>query len=224
MNQHVGSPTSAAQYLEPPLAAGLVHHEVPVVDATPTTLGRLGVLVDHPEGFEVPIVPWPVAGWRALDPGTGIDAGTTEGTFSVWWEGETLLGRNEAVGGSYVLGWSTSPDLASRGPTPLEVPERVLIWHANYHPDGGQLFVPWTEEPYIVLLAPAGDDVAPRDFVGYRVSGGRGICISPGVWHDAVFPQQPSASFQSIQGKVHARVSSNIAREFGVLLSLPLRA
>lgn len=34
-----------------------------------------------------------------------------------------------------------------------EVPKRVLLWHANYHPDGGQLFFPLDSTPYVVQLA-----------------------------------------------------------------------
>ena len=98
----------------------------------------------------------------------------------------------------------------------------MLIWHANYHPDGGQLFFPVDGEPFVVLLAPPGDDIALADFVAFSVDGGRGLCVAPGVWHDAVFPESPRGVFHGEQGHVHARVSCHVAREFGVLLSIPL--
>jgi hypothetical protein len=44
------------------------------------------------------------------------------------------------------------------------------------------------------------------------------------VWHEAVFPLAARASFYDEQGKVHARVSCNIAAEFGVFLAVPLAA
>lgn len=31
---------------------------------------------------------WPQPGWREMDPGTGDEAGTTEGQFNVRWKGD----------------------------------------------------------------------------------------------------------------------------------------
>ena len=53
--------------------------------------------------------------------------------------------------------------------------------------------------------------------------GSRGLYIHPGIWHEGVFPCAGEQSFRDRQGKVHARVSCNFAREFGVFLSVPLR-
>ena len=100
----------------------------------------------------------------------------------------------------------------------------VLLWHANYHPDGGQLFFPLNGEAFICPLALPGDDVKPEDFVAFYVDGGKGLYIHPNIWHEAVFPLAERASFYDEQGKVHARVSCNIAIEFGVFLSVPLAA
>jgi len=41
--------------------------------------------------------PRPVQGWRQLDPGTGDEAGTTEGSFDVEWKGHFFMGKNNAV-------------------------------------------------------------------------------------------------------------------------------
>ena len=218
-----GSPTTSAGYLAPELPDDLRVHDVPLVDATDETLDGLGAIVTDPHDHPIEIVPWPVAGWRALDPGTGVEGGTTTGTFEVWWEGDLLFGRNHAVGGHYLLGWSTRPSDAVQGAPPAVVPPRVLVWHANYHPDGGQLFFPVDGFPFVTLLARPGDDLQPSDFVAVRVDGGRGLYVAPGVWHDAVFPVAPRGAFHGEQGRVHARVSVNTAREFGVLLSIPLR-
>mgnify|MGYP001038506651 CR=1 FL=1 len=73
-------------------------------------------------------------------------------------------------------------------------------------------------------LALPGDDVKPADFVAFYVDGGQGLYIHPNVWHEAVFPLAARASFYDEQGKVHARVSCNIAAEFGVFLAVPLAA
>lgn len=148
--------------------------------------------------------------------------GTTTGIFEVWWEGDVLFGRNDAVGGHYVLGWSTNPVAVSRGPTPARVPDRVLLWHANYHPDGGQLFFPLDASPFVVPLAAPGDGVTPDDFVAFVVEPGCGLYVEPGVWHEAAFPVAPRARFHDEQGRVHGRVSCHVAREFGVFLAAPL--
>ena len=51
----------------------------------------------------------------------------------------------------------------------LECRSRYLLWHCNYHPDGGQLFFPLEKRPFVVPLALPGDDVQPKDFVCFLV-------------------------------------------------------
>jgi hypothetical protein len=211
-------------YLAPDIPDALPWHEVPVVRATPESLKGYGTLVDDYRNYPIEIVTWPVAGWRRCDPGTGNEGGTTRGIFDFWWEGDTLFGRNQAVAANhYLLGWSCNPGEARRAGNPGDR-SRILLWHANYHPDGGQLFFPLDGQPFLAPLALPGDDVKPEHFVAFYVDGGKGLYLHPNVWHEAVFPLAERASFYDEQGKVHARVSCNLAREFGVLLSVPLRA
>jgi ureidoglycolate hydrolase len=94
----------------------------------------------------------------------------------------------------------------------------MMLWHANYHPDGGQLFFPLEPEPYYVPVAPPGDDVKPEDFVCLRVTGDRGLYLDPNVWHEGAFARRGTQRFFDRQGAVHARVSIDFAREFGCLL------
>jgi hypothetical protein len=65
--------------------------------------------VDKADDVKIEIVQWPQQGWRPIDDGTGNEAGWVEGTFYGEWRGDVLYGRNDAVGGHYVLGWSTDP-------------------------------------------------------------------------------------------------------------------
>ena len=211
-------------YVAPQLPDALRIVRVPVVRATDESLRGFGKLVASPRGHAIEIVSWPMTGWRALDPGTGNEGGTTTGEFEVWWEGDVLYGKNHAVASNeYLLGWSCDPKSASREHA-LHSRSQVLLWHANYHPDGGQLFFPLKGEPFLAPLALPGDDVKPEDFVAFYVDGGRGLYIHPNVWHEAVFPIAERARFHDEQGKVHARVSCNFAEEFGVLLQVPLVA
>jgi len=96
------------------------------------------------------------------------------------------------------------------------------LWHLNYHPDGGQMFYPMEQQPFVVPVAVPGDDLALERIVALWCDGSRGLYIHPGIWHEGVFPSTPAQSFRDRQGRVHARVSCNIAQEFGVFLNVPL--
>jgi ureidoglycolate hydrolase-like protein len=207
-------------YLHPALPEGLERVRMPVVGATPESLARYGRLVDDAASCVVEIVRWPAKGRRPVDEDTGDQGGTTQGVFASEWRGDVLRGRNDAVGGEYVLAYATEPAHADR--EHRRDPERILLWHANYHPDGGQLFFPLDRAPFIVPLALPGDDVKPQDFVCFRFDGSQGLYIHPDVWHEGVFAVRGSQRFLDRQGAVHARVSIDFAREFGCLLEAVL--
>ena len=196
--------------------------EIPLVNATPETLEGFGRLVASPEDGEIEIVQWPAQGWRSIEPGTGDEGGTAEGIFSCKWDGCELHMVNEAVNGDYIGGWSREPYAAVAGNVDSQQRERVIIWHANYHPDGGQLFFPIDEGPFVAPLALPGDDIAPKHFVAFWFDGTHGLYIHPGVWHEGVFPVSSHQSFFDKQGKVHARVNVEFVTEFGCYLSFPL--
>ena len=195
-------------------------HETPVVLATDESLAGYGHLVDDPDACRIEIVRWPAQGWRPIDENTGDQGGVTEGLFEFWWKGHTLYARNNAVGDSYLFGWSQWPEEAAVG-GPAKPRDRILIWRANYHPDGGQLFHPMNGQSFLVPLALPGDDITPSSFTTFR-SDGRGLYIHPGVWHGAVVPLDDHSEFIDRQGRVHARVSVDFAKEFGCYLSVPL--
>ncbi|HEY2675405.1 MAG TPA: ureidoglycolate lyase [Steroidobacteraceae bacterium] len=209
-------------FLNPDLPAGLATVVMPLVDATPDTVHGYGCLVDDADQCPIEIVRWPAQGGRPVDPDTGDQGGTTEGIFASEWSGDILYGRNEAVAGHYVLAYGQAPELARADHD--RPPSRMLLWHANYHPDGGQLFFPLDCRPFYVPLALPGDDVTPGRFVCFRFDGRQGLYIHPNIWHEGVFALSGCQRFFDRQGAVHARVSVDFAREFGCLLEAPIRS
>ena len=212
--------TAPIDYLNPQLPAGLQKVQMPVVEATAEALKGYGHLVDDPETCRIEIVRWPALGTRPIDADTGDQGGTTEGVFVSEWQGDILYGRNEAVDGHYILAYAQNPESAHADHN--ETPQRMLLWHANYHPDGGQLFFPLDTQPFYIPLALPGDDIRPEQFVCFRFSGKQGLYIHPGIWHEGVFARQGQQRFFDKQGAVHARVSVDFAREFGCLLEARL--
>jgi Ureidoglycolate lyase len=208
-------------YLNPNLPAGLETVAMPVVNATPTALSGYGYLVDDADECRVEIVRWPAPGRRPVDADTGNQGGTTEGVFVSEWRGDVLYGRNEAVGGHYILAYAQPPESARTDHT--HDPSRMMLWHANYHPDGGQLFFPLDPRPFYVPLALPGDDVTPQRFVCFRCDGSQGLYIHPNIWHEGVFGFSGTQRFFDRQGAVHARISVDFAREFGCLLEAPIQ-
>lgn len=196
-------------------------HTAPLVVASETTLKGYGCLVDDPKAFPIEIVRWPAQGTRPIDLNSGDQGGVTEGVFEFWWKAGTLYARNNAVGDSYLFGWSDWPESldASAATAPRA---RALIWRANYHPDGGQLFYPTRRQPFVVPLALPGDDVTPEKFVTFYCDGTRGLYIHPNIWHGALVPFDDEAEFLDRQGRVHARVSVDFPKEFGCYLATPL--
>jgi ureidoglycolate lyase len=214
---------SAPEYIfEASEKPSLPWHEVPLIRATDESVKDYGCLVADAEEFDIEIVRWPQPGWRSIDEGTGDEAGFVEGIFSADWKGDILYGTNEAVNGNYVLGWSCDPQQAS-AEKQTAPRNQVLLWHMNYHPDGGQLFFPLDNQPFIVPVALPGDDLRPENVVAFWCEGDQGLYIQPNIWHEGIFPVKDSQRFLDRQGKVHARVSCNIGEEFGLYLSCPLQ-
>ena len=207
-------------YLNPNIPSGLDRVKIPIIEATDESLQGYGFLFDDPESVQIEIVRWPALGWRPVDLDSGDEAGVKKGIFLSSWRGDVLYGSNEAVGGNYVLGYACEPSEAREDHS--RSPSNVLLWHANYHPDGGQSFYPIDHRPFIVPLALPGDDVQPSDFVCFYFSGARGLCIHPNIWHEGVFTCQGTQRFSDTQGAVHARVSLHFPNEFSCLLEAPL--
>ena len=211
---------NAPDYLNPDLPPNLSVVTMPIVQATSRSLQGYGLLVDDPNLCEIEIVRWPAQGTRPVDEDCGDEGGTTEGIFVSEWQGDVLYGRNDAVGGNYILAYAQMPEHAK---TDHRIaPKQMMLWHANYHPDGGQLFFPLENKPFMVPLALPGDDITPERFVCFSFTGEQGLYIHPNIWHEGVFGVSGTQKFFDKQGAVHARVSVDFAREFNCLVAAPL--
>lgn len=189
--------------------------------ATNEALGSLGYLVENFHEAEVQIVQWPQEGHRPVLPGTGLGGGITEGDFDMHWDGELLKTHNHAVDGQYVTGWSCDPTKASEEQSRNQT-DHIFTFEANYHPDGGQIFYPADNKPFVALLAAAGDNITPEDFRAYYFGGSQGVHINAGIWHQPLFPVGNSQTFLDKQGAVHACVACNFVDEFGEYIKVPL--
>ena len=90
-------------------------HETPLVVATEASLEGYGRLVDSPDDFPIEIVRWPAQGWRPIDQNSGDQGGVTEGLFEFCLAGRhACIARNNAVGDSYLFGWSNWPEEAAQ--------------------------------------------------------------------------------------------------------------
>ena len=99
-----------------------------------------------------------------------------------------------------------------------------MLWHANYHPDGGQLFFPLDARPFLVPLALPGDDVTPERFVCFRFDGSQGLYIHPDIWHEGVFGCAGTQRFFDKQGRCTPASRSISRASSRCLLEAPIGA
>ena len=197
-------------------------HRVPLVEATAENLRGFGEIVRDFAASKVKIMPWPLSGSRSMSQGVnGNEAGETGGNFTMWAKGGLLLAHNEAVERSYIIGWYDDPAEASQDKAPASR-DRLYIYQANYHPDGGQIWCPRDGTPFIAVLAKPSDDVKPEDFVAFRFDGSFGLQILPSVWHQPAAPVGPRMIIDNKQGRVHACVDFDSLAEFGCYLEVPI--
>lgn len=85
---------------------------------------------------------------------------------------------------------------------PLPTPINIRIMER--HPLSSQAFIPISDEPYLVVVAPAGDLDESRIEV-FRAQPGQGVNYAPGTWHHFCLALNKSCNFVVIDriGKGH---------------------
>ncbi len=183
-------------------------------------MAGLGTLFSSIDEAVIEQVQWRPSGTRPIT--SGGHGGVVEGPFEIFWRGEIMYSKNNAVGREDLLGWRVNPEIASETREPVDR-SAILVDEVNYHDDGGQAFIA-PGVPTVYLVAPPGDDVTIDSFVALYSDGAFGINLHPGVWHTSPIPLAESATFDNKQGSIHATVALWARQEFGRLLEVPLRA
>ena len=76
---------------------------------------------------------------------------------------------------------------------PLPMPLTVAM--VEKHPLGSQAFVPLDAAPFLVVVAPPGETVAPEDLRAFLAEGGQGVNYARGVWHHPVIALDRETDF-----------------------------
>ena len=195
-------------------------HPVPLRALTADAASGLGTLFSSIDDAVIEQVQWRPSGTRPVT--SGGYGSVAEGPFEIFWRGEMMFSRNNAVDREDLLGWRVDPDEARVDREPIDR-SLLLVDEVNYHDDGGQaFFAPGV--PTVYLAAPPGDGVRPESFIALYSDGSVGFNLHPGVWHTAPLPLVQAATFENKQGSIHATVGLWAREEFGRLLEVPLRA
>jgi hypothetical protein len=135
---------TSENFKAPELPHGLKLHDLQVQPATAETLAGYGRLISSADEISVErgnfeIVPWPVSGWRSLDPHTGDEAGTTEGDFEVWWQGDYFYAHNLAIASisnTYLDGLGALPEVGAAAHRPRARPRTPTLNGAHFQRPG----------------------------------------------------------------------------------------
>ena len=76
---------------------------------------------------------------------------------------------------------------------PRELPFAVIM--LERHPLGSQAFMPLGKQPYLVVVAPAGEAPEPDALRAFLARPGQGVNYAPGVWHHPLLALNETCDF-----------------------------
>ena len=110
-----------------------------------------------------------------------------------------------------------------------------------------KVWFPVNGDAFVMLLAPIGDDITPKDFVAFYFDGSCGLQVKPGqssinlslsvrhlkqlskneccilgVWHQPPYQMSETAEIRGKQGAVFGCVCMDTVEEFKTCLKVPL--
>lgn len=77
--------------------------------------------------------------------------------------------------------------------TPFQLPLAIMM--LERHPLASQLFMPLHGEPFLIVVAPAGDQVDPATARAFVSSGSQGINYRRGTWHHPLIALRDPSEF-----------------------------
>ena len=63
------------------------------------------------------------------------------------------------------------------------------------HPQGSQAFIPLKQNPFLIIVAPPGDEPSPESLRAFVTDGSQGINYRRGVWHHPILCCVPEDDF-----------------------------
>lgn len=79
--------------------------------------------------------------------------------------------------------------------TPRSLPYEFNL--VERHPEGSQAFLPMSEQPFLVIVAP-GNGPVPGTPLAFLTSGAQGINLLRGVWHGVLAPLSAPGLFAAV--------------------------
>lgn len=71
----------------------------------------------------------------------------------------------------------------------------VVLRLVERHPLGSQIFMPLSANPFIVVVGPAGEVLAPDQLLAFVTNGQQGVNYHKGVWHHPMIALQNTSDF-----------------------------
>ena len=100
----------------------------------------------------------------------------------------------------------------ARGKTPTAMPYRLDM--LERHPDGSQAFMPLSNFPFVVVVAPAEEEVNAEEIEAFITNGKQGINYHKGVWHMPMIAMQEGQEFLIVDRAVSAEGGGNCDEQY----------
>ena len=88
---------------------------------------------------------------------------------------------------------SGQPSISIFKAKPRQFPMLLLL--LERHPLGSQAFIPMSSQPFLVVVAPAGDEPEPHQLRCFLAAPGQGVNYARGTWHHSLIALHAPSDF-----------------------------